>query len=120
LNSKNNGSPLGLPASTTTLTDFIDHIITHKDFFLFWKDMDWRDELEYKMVILNSTQLDQKMYLPIGDSLSAIFMGERFSLDPENKVYKDFCEKYDVSAFRIVYNGGMSFARPFNMNVFNP
>lgn len=113
--SKENLSPTSINASCNTFSEFKNHIITHKDFFFFMKQNDWRDENEFKIsLVQKDLRINSDIYLPIGKSLTAIFMGERFSLEMENNSFKRYCKSYNISAFRTMYKGGMASARPFN------
>jgi hypothetical protein len=113
-------SPTGINASYNTFSQYKKHIITNKDFFLFMKQNDWRDENEFKIVLVqNDFQRNTDIYLPFGDSLTAIFMGERFSLAEENNPFKHYCKSYSISAFRTMYKGGIADARPFNFGYIN-
>lgn len=120
--SKSEGSlsPTGVKSSHNKFSEFKNHIINNKDFFFFMKQNDWRDENEFKIFLVqNNLQINSDIYLPIGDSLTAIFMGERFSLGKENYLFKYYCNSYRISAFRTVYNGSMAHARPFNFGYIN-
>lgn len=119
-NSEESLSPTGIKASCNTFSEFKNHIVTNKDFFLFNKQNDWRDENEFKICLIqNDFQINSDIYLPFGNSLSAIFMGERFSLEQENNSFKHYCKSYNISAFRTMYKGGIAFARPFNFGYIN-
>lgn len=113
-------SPTGINASCNTYEEFSNHIITNKDFFFFWKQNDWRDENEFKILLVQKeSQINSKIFLPFGNSLTAIFMGEKFSLGVENNPFKHYCKSYNISAYRMMYKGGMAYARPFNFGYIN-
>lgn len=113
-------SPTGVKANYNTFSEFKNHIITNKDFFFFMKQNDWRDENEFKIFLVqNDLQINSDIYLPIGNSLTAIFMGERFSLGQENNLFKHYCKLHNISAFRTIYKGGLTYARPFNFGYIN-
>jgi hypothetical protein len=54
-----------------------EHIIKHKDEILFRKISDWRDEEEFRMLLLDDN-INGYRFLPCKDSLCAIIVGDKF------------------------------------------
>ena len=110
-------SPTSIKANKNTISEFRKHVLSNKDFFFFWKQIDWKDENEFKIILVNDKSISStEIFLPFNDSLFAIFMGERFSLESKNDCFKHYCKSNNISAFRVMYKGGFTHARPFNFN----
>lgn len=71
----------------------------------FKKALDWRDELEYRWVLI-SNEAEEYIYFPFGNALKEIYVGINFPKVYEELLYK-LNDKYQTKMYRIVIHDGV-------------
>ena len=92
-----------------------EYLTAHQNILLFQKDVDYKDENEYRIYIMQDKEFakckDNYLYLPIQNSLSSIIIGDRF-----HKSYLPlllhFSKKYHFDCFKTQYINGQCVVSP--------
>lgn len=97
-----------LQANTNLINDFrnffIDsHLSTYRNEFFFTKNTDWKDENEYRLLLINESN---ECYLNIEKSIRAIFCGIDFPSAYMSSL-KNLVRFMDIDIFRLVINDGI-------------
>ena len=80
-----------------------EHLSEYYDIFFFDKLDDWKDEWEYRWLLISNNSGYE--YVNYDDSLKAVILGIDFPL--ENEIFiLEYCKKLGIPAFRMNWQNG--------------
>lgn len=86
------------------------HVLKHSRGLFFSKFHDWKDECEFRWVLLSSLKNEYE-YLNYEDSLEAIIIGADFPKIYE-PIIEAYCEKFKINAAKMFWMNGMPYIHP--------
>ncbi|GHU75417.1 hypothetical protein FACS189461_1670 [Spirochaetia bacterium] len=82
--------------------NIIKHLIKNVELYFLTKDTDWKDEREYRYLIINkdSNMQEKEIYLDIKNSIHCIILGENFRKNRDE--ITNYCSKRNIPLYHIV------------------
>jgi hypothetical protein len=91
---------------------FTDFVMDNEGELFFTKLLEWETEFEYRL-LMAGTEKDAPVYVPFGQALRGIILGERFDPDRVGKVLELGIE-HQVRVMRLRWRGGIPSVEPLD------
>jgi len=84
---------------------YLKHVMANKRIYYFRKHLDWKDESEYRIVLINDSENER--LIDIGDCLKALIIGSK-TPKPYFESLSSLCDAFDISLFQMNWKNGFA------------